>query len=136
MAMAVHAARQGEDRRIVRWLVVTMGLGILFLGIKGTEYRIEYGERLVPGLNYADASPDGEPRPQQDELFMTFYFVMTGFHALHMTVGLGVIAVMTLLARRGRFTKAYHNPLEMTGLYWHFVDVVWIGLFCVIYILQ
>jgi cytochrome c oxidase subunit 3 len=136
MAMAVHAAREGKDKRIIRWLLATAALGVVFLGIKGTEYVIEYHEHLVPGLNYADVSPDGKSRPEQDELFMGFYFVMTGFHALHMLIGLGVMAVMMWLAHRGTFTKAYHNPLEMAGLYWHFVDMVWVFLFPTLYLLR
>ncbi|HEY7089253.1 MAG TPA: cytochrome c oxidase subunit 3 family protein [Tepidisphaeraceae bacterium] len=136
MAMAVHSARESENRRLVRWLLITIGLGIIFLGIKFTEYAIEYHDRLVPVLNFSDVSPGGELRPPHLRLFMTFYFVMTGFHALHMIIGLGVLTVLMILARRGKFSRAYYNPIEIAGLYWHFVDMVWVFLFPTLYLLR
>jgi cytochrome c oxidase subunit 3 len=136
MAMAVHCARHGDNRKIVRWLLLTIVLGIVFLGIKGTEYVIEYHEHLVPGLNFAAVSSTGEHRPPQDALFMTFYFVMTGFHALHMIIGLGVISTLTWMAHRRKFTIQYHNPVEIGGLYWHFVDMVWVFLYPTLYLLR
>lgn len=136
MALAVHAAKHGDQPRLVRRLLITLAIGTLFLGIKFAEYGIEYHERLVPGLNYAPLSPSGEVRPEQELLFMTWYFVMTGFHALHMTAGLAVLATIALLARRGHFSSAYHNPVEMAGLYWHFVDLVWVFIFPTLYLLR
>jgi cytochrome c oxidase subunit 3 len=136
MAMAVQAGRAGDARRIIRWLVLTAVLGVVFLGIKGTEYAIEYHDHLVPVLNYSSVSPEGEARPAEVPLFMTFYFVMTGFHALHMIIGLGVLGTLMWMARRGKFDAAYHNPVEIGGLYWHFVDMVWVFLYPTLYLLR
>jgi cytochrome c oxidase subunit 3 len=131
MALGVHSAREGEGKKVVRWLLVTAGIGVVFLGIKGTEYAIEYREHLVPGLNYR-----GDGRAEHEALFMTFYFVMTGFHAVHMVVGLGVLVTLAVMARRGRFSARYHNPVEVGGLYWHFVDMVWVFLYPTLYLLR
>jgi cytochrome c oxidase subunit 3 len=136
MALAVHAAKVGDRRRLVRRLLLTAGIGIVFLAIKGTEYGIEYHEHLVPGLNYTDVSRSGHSRPPQDALFMTFYFIMTGFHALHMLVGLGVLLVLAWLAHRGKYTPHHHNPVEIGGLYWHFVDMVWVFIYPTLYLLR
>jgi cytochrome c oxidase subunit 3 len=136
MALAVHAARHGDTRALVRRLLLTAAIGIVFLAIKGTEYAIEYHDQLVPGLNYSTASPEGHLRAPHEPLFMTFYFVTTGFHALHMVIGLGVLLTLAFLARRGKFTAAYHNPVEIGGLYWHFVDMVWVFLYPTLYLLR
>jgi cytochrome c oxidase subunit 3 len=136
MALAVHAAREGENKKLIHRLLLTIALGVVFLGIKFTEYGIEYHEHLIPQLNYSEVSPKGEPRPEHDRLFMTFYFVMTGFHALHMIAGLTVLSTLSFFAWRGKFSAAYHNPVEMAGLYWHFVDMVWVFLFPTLYLLR
>lgn len=136
MALAVHSARHGDTRQLVRRLAITVLLGIVFLGIKFTEYGIEYHEQLVPAVNFSLTSPAGEPRPLPLSLFMSFYFVMTAFHALHMIVGLSVLSVLAIFAYRGKFTPAYHTPVELAGLYWHFVDMVWVFLFPTLYLLR
>jgi cytochrome c oxidase subunit 3 len=144
MALAVRAASEGDQRRLVRRLLVTIALGLVFVGVKFTEYAIEYHDHLVPGLNFSPVSPDEaglppdqrHPRAPHAPLFMTFYFVMTGFHALHMTIGIGVLSVVTFFARRGKYSAAYHNPVEMVGLYWHFVDTVWVFVFPTLYLLR
>jgi cytochrome c oxidase subunit 3 len=135
MALAVHAASHGERSRLVRYLLLTIGLAVVFLLIKASEYTIEYREHLVPGLNFA-MEHDGHRRPPREYLFMSFYFVMTGIHATHMIIGIGVMAVLVVLARRGWFSREYHNPVEMAGLYWHFVDIVWVFLFPMLYLLR
>jgi cytochrome c oxidase subunit 3 len=136
MALAVDAAERGEAKRIQKFLLMTIGLGIVFLGIKATEYVLEYRDHLVPRLNYLPVSSSGEARPAQLPLFMTFYFVMTLLHALHMVIGLASVTTLVILTRRGFFTREYHNPIEMVGLYWHFVDIVWIFLFPTLYLLR
>ena len=160
MALAVHAASGGDNRRIVRSLIWTIALAAIFLGIKGTEYYIEYRERLIPFVNFSveppsENSPRGvesdikkvesampfaahpeTDRPEHEQLFMIFYFVMTAIHATHMLVGIGLMIWLILLARRNRFTSQWPNPVEMTGLYWHFVDIVWVFLFPVLYLLR
>ena len=86
LALAVHSARHGDNRRLIQRIFITIGLGVIFLAIKFTEYAIEYHDQLVPVFHFSQVSPHGEPRPPHLELFMTFYFIMTAFHALH-TVG-------------------------------------------------
>ena len=136
MALAVHTASEADNRRIVRWLWVTIGLGVLFLLIKGTEYTIEWNDHLVPYWHWSDVSPEGRERADQLPLFMTFYFVMTMLHAIHMVIGVGVLGTVLVMAKRRHFTRDYHHPVEVVGLYWHFVDTVWVFLFPTLYLLR
>ena len=145
MAMAVWYAQQGKRKQLIWFLVLTTILGAAFLGIK----VVEYGEKgvfpfmtakhhLVPGASFHFESHD--PRfehasPQHVQLFFSFYFAMTGMHAVHMVVGLGLMGVLIWMAYRGRFSKEYFSPVEIGGLYWHFVDIVWIFLFPLLYLL-
>ncbi len=130
MAMAVHAAQKARRRSLVAYLVLTMALGSLFLGVKVVEYSHKLDDRLLPGPSFLFSGPRGE----HAELFYSFYFAMTGFHALHMVIGIGILAVIIWMAHRGRFTADYYNPVENTGLYWHFVDIIWIFLFPLLYL--
>ena len=130
MALAVRSAQLGERWRTVAFLIITMLLGIGFLGIKGTEYHQKYVDHLVPGPSFSFPGPQS----REAEMFFYLYFVMTGLHAIHMIAGVGVLTVMTIFAGRGRFTAAYYTPLEVAGLYWHFVDIVWIFLFPLLYL--
>jgi cytochrome c oxidase subunit 3 len=137
MALAVHAASEGNRKHIGRWLLLTIALGIVFLGIKFTEYAVEYHEHLLPHWHFStidDAT--GAARPERLSLFMSAYFITTAFHALHVTIGLGALAVLWFMNRRGKFGRAYHTPVEIVGLYWHFVDVVWVFLFPTLYLLR
>jgi cytochrome c oxidase subunit 3 len=111
--------------------VLTMVLGSVFLGIKMYEYHHKFVEGLVPGVMFRFPGPEAA----HAEIFFCLYFAMTGLHALHMIVGLGVLAVMLVLGARGRFGPHYHNPIECSGLYWHFVDIVWIFLFPLLYLI-
>jgi len=140
MALAVHAAQTGKRAALLWFLTLTMLLGATFLGIKASEYTIEYRERLVPQVNFTIDEWAGEtsvpPRAQPVELFFVFYFVLTGLHALHMLVGLGVLAVLLFRSRTGRYSAGYYTPIELAGLYWHFVDIVWIFLFPLLYLVR
>jgi cytochrome c oxidase subunit 3 len=131
MALSVHAAQVGRRQLLTRFLLLTMLLGLVFLGIKGYEYWHKYHESLVPGIRFGY---DG-PYPGQVQLFLVCYFLMTGLHALHMVIGLGLLTVLVVLAWRGVFTAAYSTPVEIIGLYWHFVDIVWIFLYPLLYLL-
>jgi len=130
MAMAVHAAQVNKRRQLVAFLILTMALGSVFLGIKAVEYHHKFEEHLVPGPLFQFAGPQPEHAP----LFFSFYFAMTGFHALHMVIGVGLLAVILWKAQKGRFSSEYYNPVEVSGLYWHFVDIVWIFLFPLLYL--
>jgi cytochrome c oxidase subunit 3 len=131
MALAVHAAQTGHRQLLVTMLVLTMVLGATFLGVKGYEYAHKFHEGLVPGPNFRYAGPDADDA----QLFFSIYFALTGFHALHMVIGLGVLGTLVALASSGTVGKHYHTPVEISGLYWHFVDIVWIFLFPLLYLI-
>jgi cytochrome c oxidase subunit 3 len=130
MALAVAAAQNGQRRALLMLLLVTMALGCVFLGIKAFEYRAEYLAHHVPGLDFQFEAAEF----RHAQLFFSLYFVMTGLHALHMIIGLGLMSVMTWWAYRGTITGTYYSPIELSGLYWHFVDIVWIFLFPLLYL--
>lgn len=132
MAMAVYSAQVGDRSRQLLYLAGTMILGAAFLGIKAVEYSHKFHDHLVPGPDFQFSGRD----PVHAQLFYSLYFVMTGLHAVHMIVGLGILGVLFWMAWRGRFTKAYHTPVEISGLYWHFVDIVWIFLFPLLYLID
>ena len=131
MALAVWAAARGLRKRILLFLSATMLLGVVFLGIKYVEYKEKFERHEVPGPHYV--VPHGAPR--QTEIFFSLYFCMTGLHALHMIIGIGLLAWLFGKARAGAFTERYSTPVEMVGLYWHFVDIIWIFLFPLLYLL-
>jgi len=130
MGLAVRAGSAGWRRSTLSWLTLTAVLGAVFLGIKGYEWHQEWLEGLVPGLGFDYSGPD----VAGVELFFFLYFVMTGAHAVHLSIGILVVAAIAVLAARGRFSAAYHTPVVLTGLYWHFIDVVWIFLYPLFYL--
>ena len=132
MALGVHGARVGHRRTLLVSLVLTMLLGATFLSIKSVEYVHKFEEGLVPGIYFTYAGPEAP----HVELFVWLYFVLTGVHAVHLMIGIGAVGVIAFMASRGRFGPAYHTPVELVGLYWHFVDVVWIFLLPLLYLLH
>ncbi|HSE31468.1 MAG TPA: cytochrome c oxidase subunit 3 family protein [Pyrinomonadaceae bacterium] len=142
MAFAVYNAQVGRQRRLVISLILTIILGLTFLGIKAVEYRDKYKDNLIPGQlipghKYSPATIHLLPgaSPQHTEMFYWIYFAMTGMHALHMVIGVGLLSVILFYSIRGRYDPEYHNPVEVSGLYWHFVDLIWIFLFPLLYLL-
>lgn len=131
MALAVHAGQSGRRQALVAFLAATMALGSVFLGIKGIEYAHKFEHHLVPGSAFVYEGPYA----REAQIFFSFYFGMTGVHALHMVFGIGVLAVLLFQGWRGRFSAEYHSPVELTGLYWHSVDIVWIYLFPLLYLI-
>jgi cytochrome c oxidase subunit 3 len=131
MALAVFSARFGSRRSVVLFLGATLVLGMVFLSIKGAEYVHKFHEHLIPGAAFV--FPGTHSRGV--EIFFSLYFAMTGVHALHMVIGAALLAVLIVFAWRGRFSAEYYTPVEMVGLYWHFVDVIWIFLFPLLYLL-
>jgi len=131
MALSVWSAAADRRRTLLLMLSLTMLLGAIFLGIKGYEYAHKFHEHLVPGQSFRYTGPD----PGEAQLFFSLYFVLTGIHALHMVIGLGLLTYLLLRARRGAFTTAWSTPVELIGLYWHFVDIVWIFLFPLLYLI-
>ncbi len=132
MALAVHSAQQGKRRRLILFLVATMILGLAFLGIKAIEYTRKFEEHLVPGVDFQFAGPDA----QHAQIYFILYFLLTGFHALHLIIGVAVLSVISFFAARGSYSGHYYAPVEVSGLYWHFVDIVWIFLYPLIYLVR
>jgi cytochrome c oxidase subunit 3 len=140
MALAVHAAAVGRRQAIVAWLLATIVLGSVFLGVKVVEYHGKWEDQLVPGLRWGSAEHVGEELKlsgadvDHAQLYFSLYFGLTGLHALHMIIGIPILAWIAWRAQRGQFSAEYHTPVELTGLYWHFVDIVWIFLFPLLYL--
>lgn len=131
MALAVYGTQVGKKMMSIGFLCLTIFLGLAFLGIKAVEYAHKFEHHLVPGVNFTYPYPD----PKHAQMFFSIYFAMTGLHALHMIIGIGILTVLVVMAARNRFSPEYHAPIELTGLYWHFVDIVWIFLFPLLYLL-
>ena len=173
MAMAVRCAQTNKRIATVNWLVLTMILGTVFLGVKVIEYADKFEHHHVPGYNFQWAAPHEAPAAGAEhaapvapstslgasegaaaegghrelslnadqlqlttQIYFSLYFTMTGLHALHMIIGIGIMLVITWMAWKGRFDEQYYTPVEMTGLYWHFVDIVWIFLFPLLYLVE
>jgi cytochrome c oxidase subunit 3 len=132
MALAVYYSQTGDRKKLMLFLVLTMILGATFLGVKAYEYYTKWVDHLIPGFGF---DWHGHGDPQHVQMFYFIYFMMTGIHALHMIIGLGIMTVILIMSKRGRFTPEYHSPVEISGLYWHFVDIVWIFLFPLLYLL-
>lgn len=134
MALGVHAAQVGKQRQLQLFLGATAALGLVFLGIKAVEYWEHYIHGLVPGPLFtnpevlANVGPNGA-------LYFFIYFVMTGIHASHMIIGIGIVLALIVRSRTGRYLGHGFVPIEMIGLYWHFVDVIWVFLFPLLYLL-
>jgi cytochrome c oxidase subunit III len=142
VVLAIWAAQTSRRGLMLGMLVLTMLFGVAFLGIKGVEYHDKFVEHHVPGASFSfehvpvPGHPDQYANPHHAEIFFALYFIMTGLHALHMIVGLGVFSWLLWMAWQRRFTPEYHTPLEIGGLYWHFVDIVWIYLFPLLYLID
>lgn len=133
MALAVRSAQLGSRMLTIAMLVATLCFGGVFLGIKTYEYHAHYTEGLFPGSHFTwHEHPEVAP---QVELFMVFYWGMTGLHALHMVIGVGLLLWFIWRAWAGHFSPEYYGPVEVMGLYWHFVDIVWIFLFPFLYLI-
>jgi len=133
MAFAVHAAHEGNQKGTYRYLIATMFFGAIFLVVKYFEYMAKVDHHLIPGtasFTFHDTDPG------HAQIFFFLYFAMTGVHALHMIVGIGFVGWIARNVKKGMYTKDYYNPVEMTGLYWHFVDIVWIFLYPLLYLID
>jgi cytochrome c oxidase subunit 3 len=132
MALAVRSAQLGYKRALIIFLVLTLSLGCVFLGVKAVEYHEKWVDHHVPGPGFHY----DEPRyTQQAQILFFLYFAMTGMHALHMIVGAGLLTTLIVMAARNRFSVAWYTPVDLIGLYWHFVDIVWIFLFPLLYLI-
>lgn len=131
MVLAVLAIQQGRRRLTSVMLSVTLCFAIAFLVLKGMEYHGHWLAHEFPGPSFHFAGID----PRHVEMFFVLYFVMTGFHALHVLIGIGLVSTILYMNERGHFSADYHNPVENVGLYWHFVDLVWIYLYPLLYLI-
>lgn len=132
MAMAVHAAALGKKKLLITFLILTLCLGSVFLGVKSIEYHDKYVNHEIPGPNFHFEGPDA----QHASLYFALYFGLTGLHATHMIIGAVLLIILIIQSAQGKFTAAWHTPIEMFGLYWHFVDIVWIFLFPLLYLID
>lgn len=135
MVLAVHSAKLGKRKLTALFLVLTLVLGFAFLGVKAVEYHGHWMHHEVPGPNF-HFEHEGNYDPHQVQIFFSLYFAMTGMHALHMVIGAGLLTWLLISNARGRYTVEYNTPVEMVGLYWHFVDLVWIYLFPLLYLIS
>lgn len=132
VALADRAVALNQRKLATGLIIATIALGFVFLALKGTEYVQDWHQHLVPALNFSFAGPDA----RGVELFFYLYFVTTLLHALHLTIGIGLMAVMAVLNSRGKFSSHYFTPVKLSGLYWHFVDIVWIFLYPLLYLVS
>jgi cytochrome c oxidase subunit 3 len=152
MAMGVWCAEMKRKSGLVLFLVLTLFLGLVFLGIKTIEYHEKWEKHHIPGLHYsmesfldpahdeAAAAYGDKPLPldmaRHTEIYFFLYFAMTGMHALHMIIGIAILGFMIVRARAGAYTTGHVTYVENFGLYWHFVDIIWIYLFALLYLIS
>lgn len=130
MVLAVHYSKEGNNRLLALCLFTTVILGFGFLGVKGVEYYHKYEHGLMIGkLFHAHTE-----HPKELHLVMCLYFFMTGLHAIHVIIGMGIMTVLGVLAVRNHYTAETYMPIEIAGLYWHFVDLIWVFLFPLFYL--
>ena len=148
MAMAVYSSEMRWRKALVGWLLATIVLGGVFLGIKAVEYHEKWEKHHVPGLNFSAAGfmhqdpnyPEDKPLPrdmaEKTQVYFSLYFAMTGMHALHMIIGVSILIILVIRAWGGAYTQGHMTTIENFGLYWHFVDIVWIFLFPLLYLIS
>lgn len=130
IALAIRSLQLNKSKPAVRLLWATFLLAATFMVVKYFEYAHKFHVGQLPGKYYTYTGIEGT----NPHLFFSIYFVMTGLHGLHVLIGMGVILWMIARVRRGHFGSAYYTPVEVTGLYWHLVDLVWIYLFPLLYL--
>jgi cytochrome c oxidase subunit 3 len=141
VVLAVWAAQTARRGLLLSSLVLTMIFGVAFLGIKGIEYKEKFERHHVPGASFEfhetiPGHPHEYANPAHAQIYFALYFVMTGLHAIHMIIGLGIFLWLFIMAWKGRFTPEWNTPVEIGGLYWHFVDIIWIYLFPLLYLID
>ncbi len=119
VALGIAAIRKGRVRLLRVFLSLTILLAAVFLGIKYLEYSEKFSHGLFPNT----------------DIFFSLYFMLTGLHGIHVVAGMVVLGTVLYMAGKGKFSESYHTPVEISGLYWHFVDLVWIYLFPLLYLI-
>ena len=133
MVLAVRASQVGQRNALIIFLILTLILGVAFLGVKAYEWNEKFQEHHVPGPTF---HLEGTGQQGEAQLFFSLYFAMTGLHALHMVVGCGILTWLLIQSWKGKFTPEYMTPVDIAGLYWHFVDIIWIFLFPLLYLID
>ena len=146
MAMGVYSAETRNRKRLITYLLLTIVLGTVFLGIKAVEYHAKYVEHHIPGANFSveDFVHPSDPRDrplapdmaQHAQIYFFLYFAMTGMHALHMIIGVSILLALLYRAYQGAYVNGHSSTIDNFGLYWHFVDIVWIFLFPLLYLIS
>ncbi len=131
MAMAVHYVQNNERKTAMRLLAFTLACGATFMVIKFFEYKAKFDHHLFPNASF-DAAAFKHPNAG---LFYSLYFLMTGLHGIHVIAGMSLILWMIIRTSRNEFSSEYYTPVELTGLYWHLVDLIWIYLFPLLYLI-
>jgi cytochrome c oxidase subunit 3 len=143
MVMGVLAARTNQRKKLVIFMIITIVCACIFLGVKYFEYSHKFEEGLLPGhfyTHHGDKIPlvrdaNGNT-PNGYATFFSFYFMMTGLHGIHILVGIGLLAWIAIRGNRGEFNSSYYTPVDLVGLYWHLVDLIWIYLFPLYYLIS
>jgi cytochrome c oxidase subunit 3 len=133
MVLGVRAAQLGQRKALIVNIILTLLLGFVFLGVKAFEWREKFIEHHVPGPSFHF---EGVAMQGPAQLFFSLYFAMTGLHALHMVVGAGIMTWLLIWSARGKFSPEYMTPVDIGGLYWHFVDIIWVFLFPLLYLID
>lgn len=131
MAMAVNKTQLGDANRANQYLLVTLFCAMLFMIIKYIEYSHKFHEGLLPGVHFTFEGINHPKAP----IFFSLYFMMTGLHGFHVLAGMGLILWCLIRSNKGHFNGDYYTPVEMTGIYWHLVDLIWIYLFPLLYLI-
>ncbi|MDO8527818.1 MAG: cytochrome c oxidase subunit 3 family protein [Deltaproteobacteria bacterium] len=132
MAMAVDRTRQNDSNKANQYLMITLFCAAMFMVIKYIEYQHKFHEGLLPGGNFTFPGLQGDPKAP---LFFSLYFMMTGLHGIHVLVGMGLISWILYRSNKKQFNSSYYTPVELVGLYWHLVDLIWIYLFPLLYLI-
>lgn len=132
MVMGVLAASRSKRKQLIVFLILTILFACVFLGVKYFEYSHKFHEGLLPGKYYWHK---GDTVPDQF-VFFSFYFMMTGLHGFHILAGIAVLSWVLRRAIRGDFSSSYYTPVDLAGLYWHLVDLIWIYLFPLLYLIS
>lgn len=134
MVMAVWSASKSRKKQVVTYLIITILCALAFLGVKYFEYEHKIHDGLLPG-QYFTYLPNTDPMAKGQSVFFAFYFMMTGLHGFHILGGVAVLCWVLKDAMKGRFDSSYYTPVDLVGLYWHLVDLIWIYLFPLMYLI-
>lgn len=130
MNVAIDSISRGKQSRAYWLLILTAVIGMMFLGLKFSEYFLHYQDHKVPGIWFES----NKPFAPQEELFFVYYFALTGLHVIHLSIGIGLTAVVAVRTALGRFNANYHTPVDLVGVYWHFVDIIWAFIYAIFYV--